>query len=37
MMRRIPDRNLDVFIETLEQVAMGMAEEQKSLLAAPRD
>jgi DNA-binding MarR family transcriptional regulator len=32
MMRRIPEENLKVFIETLEQMAMGMAEEQKDLL-----
>jgi DNA-binding MarR family transcriptional regulator len=32
MMRRIPEQNLKVFIETLEQMAMGMAEEQKDLL-----
>ena len=32
MMRRIPEKNLGVFIETLEQMAMGMAEEQKDLL-----
>ena len=32
MMRRIPEKNLDVFIETLEQMAMGMSEQQKDLL-----
>jgi DNA-binding MarR family transcriptional regulator len=32
MMRRIPEQNLKVFIETLEQMAMGMAEQQKDLL-----
>jgi DNA-binding MarR family transcriptional regulator len=33
MMRRIPEKNLGVFIETLESVAMGMSENQKNLLA----
>lgn len=33
MMRRIPDRNLGVFIETLEQLAKAMAESQKGLLS----
>jgi len=32
MMRRVPEENLRVFIETLEQMAMGMAEQQKDLL-----
>jgi DNA-binding MarR family transcriptional regulator len=32
MMRRIPEQNLKVFIETLEQMAMGMSEQQKDLL-----
>jgi DNA-binding MarR family transcriptional regulator len=32
MMRRIPEQNLKVFIETLEQMAMGMSEQQKNLL-----
>jgi len=32
MMRRIPEKNLGVFMETLEQMAMGMAEQQKDLL-----
>jgi DNA-binding MarR family transcriptional regulator len=36
MMRRIPEENLAVFIETLEHVAMGMAEQQKNLLPPPR-
>ena len=36
MMRRIPEKNLGVFIETLEQVAMGMAQSQKGLLPPPK-
>jgi DNA-binding MarR family transcriptional regulator len=32
MMRRVPEQNLKVFIETLEQMAMGMSEHQKGLL-----
>jgi DNA-binding MarR family transcriptional regulator len=36
MMRRVPERNLGVFIETLEQMAMGMAEQQKDLLPPAR-
>jgi DNA-binding MarR family transcriptional regulator len=36
MMHRIPDKNLGVFIETLEQVAKGMAESQRDLLPFPR-
>jgi DNA-binding MarR family transcriptional regulator len=35
MMRRIPDKNLAVFIETLEQMALGMSETQKDLLETP--
>jgi len=35
-MRRIPAKNLGVFIETLEQVAMGMAQSQKGLLPPPK-
>ena len=33
MMRRIPERNLVVFIETLEQLAAALAESQRGLLA----
>ncbi len=29
MMRRVPERNLKVFIETLEQMAMGLIESQR--------
>lgn len=36
MMRRIPDRNLGVFIETLESVAMSMAESQNDLFPTVR-
>lgn len=36
MMRRIPERNLAVFIETLEQVAGAMAESQPRLLPPVR-
>jgi DNA-binding MarR family transcriptional regulator len=36
MMRRIPEQNLKVFIETLEQMAMGMSEQQKDLLPPAR-
>jgi DNA-binding MarR family transcriptional regulator len=36
MMRRVPEKNLAVFIETLEQMAMGLAETQKNLLPGPR-
>jgi DNA-binding MarR family transcriptional regulator len=36
MMRRVPEKNLGVFIETLEKVAMGMAEQQKDLLPPAR-
>ncbi|MBM3314081.1 MarR family transcriptional regulator [candidate division WOR-3 bacterium] len=32
MMRRVPEPNLKVFLETLEQMAMGMSEQQKDLL-----
>jgi len=32
MMRRIPEPDLKVFIETLERMAMGMSEQQKDLL-----
>ena len=32
MMRRIPEPDLKVFIETLERMAMGLAEQQKDLL-----
>lgn len=35
MMRRIPEHNLAVFIETLEQLAVGLAETQRGLLAPP--
>jgi len=36
MMRRIPEHDLKVFIETLEQMAMGMSAQQKGLLPPPR-
>ena len=36
MMRRIPEPALKVFIETLEQMAMGLVEQQKDLLPPPR-
>ena len=36
MMRRVPEKNLGVFIETLEQMAMGMSERQKGLLPPAR-
>ena len=32
MMRRIPERDLKVFIETLEQMAMGLSETQQDIL-----
>jgi len=32
MMRRIPDKNLAVFIDTLDAMVVGMAETQKDLL-----
>ena len=32
MMRRVPERNIKLLIETLEQMAMSMAEQQKDLL-----
>jgi DNA-binding MarR family transcriptional regulator len=32
MMRRVPEQNVKLVIETLEQMAMGMAEQQKDLL-----
>ena len=32
MMRRVPEQNIKLLIETLEQMAMGMAEQQKNLL-----
>jgi len=32
MMRRVPEQNVKLVIETLEQMAMGMAEQQKNLL-----
>jgi len=35
MMRRVPERNLAVFIETLEQLAAGLAETQRGLLLPP--
>jgi DNA-binding MarR family transcriptional regulator len=36
MMRRIPEPDLKVFIETLEQMASGLVEQQKNLLPPPR-
>jgi DNA-binding MarR family transcriptional regulator len=36
MMRRIPEPDLKVFIETLEQMAMGLVEQQKDLLPPDR-
>ena len=36
MMRRIPEPALKVFIETLEQMAMGLVAQQKDLLPPPR-
>jgi DNA-binding MarR family transcriptional regulator len=36
MMRRIPNRDLAVFIATLEKVAMGLAESQRDLLPPSR-
>jgi DNA-binding MarR family transcriptional regulator len=36
MMRRIPEPDLKVFIETLEQMAMGLVEQQKDLLPPAR-
>ncbi len=36
MMRRVPEPNIKVFIETLEQMAMGMSEQQKDLLPPTR-
>ncbi len=36
MMRRVPPKNLAVFIETLEQMAMGLAETQSDLLTPPK-
>jgi DNA-binding MarR family transcriptional regulator len=36
MMRRIPPKNLAVFMETLEQMAMGLSESQSDLLRPPR-
>lgn len=36
MMRRVPPKNLAVFIETLEQMAMGLAETQSDLLLPPK-
>ncbi len=36
MMRRVPPKNLSVFIETLEQMAMGLAETQSDLLLPPK-
>ena len=36
MMRRVPPKNLAVFIETLEQMAMGLAETQTDLLLPPK-
>jgi DNA-binding MarR family transcriptional regulator len=36
MMRRIPDRDLSVFIETLEKLAKAMAESQRDLLPPAR-
>ena len=35
MMRRVPEHNIKLLIETLEQMAMGMAEQQKGLLPPP--
>ena len=32
MMRRVPERDLKVFIETLEQMAMGLSETQQDIL-----
>jgi len=32
MMRRVPEQNIKLLIETLEQMAMGMAEQQKGLV-----
>lgn len=37
MMRRVPEKNLAVFIETLEQMAMGLSETQRDLLAPSRE
>jgi DNA-binding MarR family transcriptional regulator len=36
MMRRIPDRDLGVFIETLEKLALAMAGSQRDLLPPAR-
>ena len=36
MMRRVPPKNLAVFIETLEQMAMGLSETQSDLLQPPK-
>ncbi|MEO0086315.1 MAG: MarR family transcriptional regulator [candidate division WOR-3 bacterium] len=36
MMRRIPERNLAVFIETLEQLAVGLAETRRGVLPPGR-
>jgi DNA-binding MarR family transcriptional regulator len=36
MMRRVPERNLGVFIATLEQMAMGMSATQRDLLGTGR-
>jgi len=32
MMRRIPEKNLAVFMETLEQLALGLSESQRDLI-----
>lgn len=32
MMRRVPEQNLKLFIETLEQMAMGLSENQKGVV-----
>jgi DNA-binding MarR family transcriptional regulator len=36
MMRRVPEQNIRLMIETLEQIAVGMVEQQKDLLPPAR-
>jgi DNA-binding MarR family transcriptional regulator len=36
MMRRVPDKNLAVFIETLDAMVVGMSQTQKDLLPPPK-